>query len=415
MEWSVVDRLRDRAFRIDLILAVAVVVLCLVPIGFGVQTPGTFTIVLAALAVAVRSISPTAGLGLAWLIAVVMIHGNERPNATTVAMVLVVYSSASIGSRWELIGGLVSSIIGGGIASLYLASTGARFTVLLSGSPGQAVVALLSPIGVLGFAWLAGVTMRALRSRSDESQLRVQAETEAVQALDVAQAERLRTSMARDVHDIVGHSLAVIIAQADSTQFLDDVDRVREVTATIAETARRSLGEVREVLSGTSTSEGGDEPQDLAAVIAQVRAAGVPVEHDQRGRARALDTARAVVLRRVAQEMLTNALRHGAPGRPILFRETWRANDVVLEVDNEVLEQVSAGSGSSVSGAAGSGSSVSPSSTGELRQAAVPGTGVRGMTSRLAAIGGTLEAEAVDGTFTARARIPTPRSHQEAP
>lgn len=409
MEWSVVDRLRDRAFRIDLILAVAVVVLCLVPIGFGVQTPGTFTIVLAALAVAVRSISPTAGLGLAWLIAVVMIHGNERPNATTVAMVLVVYSSASIGSRWELIGGLVSSIIGGGIASLYLASTGARFTVLLSGSPGQAVVALLSPVGVLGFAWLAGVTMRALRSRSDESQLRVQAETEAVQALDVAQAERLRTSMARDVHDIVGHSLAVIIAQADSTQFLDDVDRVREVTATIAETARRSLGEVREVLSGTST-EGRDEPQDLAAVIAQVRAAGVPVEHDVRGRARALDTARAVVLRRVAQEMLTNALRHGTPGRPILFHETWRSNDVVLEVDNEVLERVTAGSGSSLPPPSGS-----PVSTGELRQAAVPGTGVRGMTSRLAAIGGTLEAEAVDGTFTARARIPTPRSHQEAP
>ncbi|WP_239451965.1 hypothetical protein [Frondihabitans sp. PAMC 28766] len=43
------------------------------------------------------------------------------------------------------------------------------------------------------------------------------------------------------------------------------------------------------------------------------------------------------------------------------------------------------------------------------------GTGVRGMTQRLAAIGGSLEAEAVDGTFTARARIPTPRSHQEAP
>ncbi|WP_157887502.1 sensor histidine kinase [Frondihabitans sp. PAMC 28766] len=275
---------------------------------------------------------------VAWLLAVVEIHGNERPNATTVAMVLVVYTAASIGNRWELIGGLVSSALGGAIASLYLASTGARFTVLLNGPAGQAIVALLTPLGVLGFAWLAGVTMRALRSRSDESQLRIQAETEAVQALDVAQAERLRTSMARDVHDIVGHSLAVIIAQADSTQFLDDVDRVREVTATIAETARRSLGEVRDVLSGTSTSRDADEPQDLAAIIAQVRVAGVTVQHDVRGKARALDPARALVLRRVAQEMLTNALRHGAPGRPIDFRETWRTNDVVLEVDNEVLE-----------------------------------------------------------------------------
>lgn len=406
----IAERFSSRAFRVDLLVALGVVVFCLVPLGWGVRTPGILAVTVAGIAVALRRVSPTAALALCWLLAAVQIHGNERPNATTVALILVIYSAASVGNRWELIGALVSSVIGGAIASLYLATTGARFTLLLYGSPGQAIVALLAPMGVLGFAWLAGVTIRALRSQSDESLLRLKAETEAVQALDVAAAERLRTGMARDVHDIVGHSLAVIIAQADSTQFLDDVDRLRGVTATIAETARRSLGEVREVLSGTAGSGATDEPQDLAAIIAQVRAAGVPVEHAVRGRSRALDPTRALVLRRVAQEMLTNALRHGAPGRPIAFSEIWRANDVVLEVDNEVLATapVLVASADPEPGAENDADAT-------LGRQATAGTGVRGMRSRLAAIGGGLEAEAVDGTFSARARIPVPRTtHQEA-
>jgi signal transduction histidine kinase len=223
----------------------------------------------------------------------------------------------------------------------------------------------------------------------------VQAEDTAVKAVDLAQAETLRASMARDVHDIVGHSLAVIIAQADSVQFLDDEERIRGVSATIADTARRSLAEVREVLSGTSTADADDGPEDLDAVVAQVRAAGVDLAHEVRGVRRPVDPARQVVIRRVAQEMTTNAMRHGEPGGRIQLRETWRASDVVLEVENPVARR----------GAV-------PDRSGPLGLESLRvGTGVEGMRARLAAVGGDLEAEPVDDLFTARARIPLPAAH----
>ncbi|KQQ28471.1 MULTISPECIES: sensor histidine kinase [unclassified Frondihabitans] len=383
------ERFTTLEFRVDAMAAVVIIALSLVPFGLLLNSPSVASVLLAAVAVALRRVSPRVALVLVWLMAAVQVFGNERPTVTTLALVLVIYASASVGTRNELIAGLVSSVIGGGIASVYLANTGTRFALLLYGSPGQAAATLLAPIGVLGFAWLAGLTVRAFRSRQDESILRVQAQTETVQALDLAEGERLRAAMARDVHDIVGHSLAVIIAQADSVQFLDDTDRIRQVTSTIADTARRSLGEVREVLSGTSAGSSGsaaDEPHDLTAIIEQVTAAGVVVDHVTRGTARALEPGQALVLRRVAQELLTNALRHGAPGMPIAFTELWRRDDVVLEVHNAVLAEADR-----------------PTPTGELRRA---GTGVAGMTARLAAIGGTLEAEEIDGTFMARARIP---------
>jgi signal transduction histidine kinase len=80
----------------------------------------------------------------------------------------------------------------------------------------------------------------------------------------------------------------------------------------------------------------------------------------------------------VLQEMLTNALRHGAPGNPVVVRETWRNADLVLEVENVAGDGTTAGSG----------------------------RGIDGMDSRLGALGGSFDAAVLDDVFTARARIP---------
>jgi signal transduction histidine kinase len=227
---------------------------------------------------------------------------------------------------------------------------------------------------------LLGFAARALRSQRIEAGRRVEAETEMVKALDSAEFERLRATMARDVHDVVGHSLAVIIAQADSTEFIHDEDRLRQVSATIAATARRSLLEVRQVLNGDPAAGIDDETIDLDALIEQVRESGVAIERVVRGQPRLHDAGLRLVIRRVAQEMLTNAIRHGDARQPVSFRETWRAHDVVIEVENRVGLSRNPGSGS----------------------------GVRGMRARVEGMGGMLEAEAVDGVYTARARIPAP-------
>jgi len=359
---------------------------------FDVQEAGLPVAALVVLAVVVRSALPGVGLALAWVMALAQWQLGERPGFADLALLLVLYSTARRGSRPTVILGGASAVVGGVMATIYLLHTGARYSLLTSPGGLGAMIFVAAPVLMLLLAWLTGLVVRVIRARSTESRLRVQAEDTAVKAVDLAQAETLRASMARDVHDIVGHSLAVIIAQADSVQFLDDEERIRGVSATIADTARRSLAEVREVLSGTSTAESDDGPEDLDAVVAQVRAAGVDLAHEVRGQRRPVDPARQVVIRRVAQEMTTNALRHGAAGGRIRLRETWRAADVVLEVENPVVAP----------GAA-------PDRAGPLGLDALRvGTGVEGMRARLAAVGGDLEAEAVDDLFTARARIPLP-------
>jgi signal transduction histidine kinase len=360
-----------------------------------VQEAGFLVALLALVAVVVRSVFPGAGLVLAWVMALAQWQQGERPGFADLALLLVLYSTARRGSHATAVLGAASALVGGAIATAYLLDTGARFAVLTRSSGPSGVLFAAAPVLILLIAWLCGFAVRVVRSRSTESQLRVQAEDTAVKAVDLAQAETLRASMARDVHDIVGHSLAVIIAQADSVQFLDDEERIRGVSATIADTARRSLAEVREVLSGTSPADADDGPEDLDAVVAQVRAAGVDLAHEVRGTRRAVDPARQVVIRRVAQEMTTNAMRHGEPGGRIRLRETWRTADVVLEVENPIARR----------GAV-------PDRTGPLGiESLRVGTGVDGMRARLAAVGGDLEAEPVDDLFTARARIPLPGAH----
>ncbi|PPF57480.1 two-component sensor histidine kinase [Clavibacter michiganensis] len=360
-----------------------------------VQEAGFPVAALVLLAVAVRSAFPGAALALAWVMALAQWQLGERPGFADLALLLVLYSTARRGSRVTAVLGLASALVGGAMATVYLLQTGARYSLLISPGGIGAMIFVAAPVLMLLLAWLTGLVVRVIRSRTAESRLRVQAEDTAVKAVDLAQAETLRASMARDVHDIVGHSLAVIIAQADSVQFLDDEERIRGVSATIADTARRSLAEVREVLSGTSTADADDGPEDLDAVVAQVRAAGVDLAHEVRGVRRPVDPARQVVIRRVAQEMTTNAMRHGEPGGRILLRETWRASDIVLEVENPVARR----------GAV-------PDRSGPLGLESLRvGTGVEGMRARLAAVGGDLEAEPVDDLFTARARIPLPAAH----
>lgn len=379
---------------IDAVAGLLIAGLAVVP-PVDVQEASLLVAALALVAVVMRSVLPGAALVLAWAMALAQWQLGERPGFADVALLLVLYSTARRGSRATAVLGAASALLGGAVATVYLLQTGARFAVLTQpGGPGGVIFAA-APVLALLLAWVTGLVVRAIRARSSESRLRVQAEDTAVKAVDLAQAETLRASMARDVHDIVGHSLAVIIAQADSVQFLDDEERIRGVSATIADTARRSLAEVREVLSGTSTAETDDGPEDLDAVVAQVRAAGVDLAHEVRGTRRTVDPARQVVIRRVAQEMTTNAMRHGEPGGRIRLRETWRTADVVLEVENPVARRGPAPD------------HADPLGRGALRV----GTGVEGMRARLAAVGGDLEAEAVDDLFTARARIPLPGTH----
>jgi signal transduction histidine kinase len=163
---------------------------------------------------------------------------------------------------------------------------------------------LLGEALVLLVSWAGGravnrVSLLLEETRANNETLRLQEGEAAERALV---AERLR--MARDIHDVVGHSLTVITLQAGAARRLAGTDprRAREVVDTIAAVARDGLA----ILTRGSTSGG------LDAIVARVRAAGLEVDAELADEALLGPDERVVALR-VLQEALTNVLRH-APG-----------------------------------------------------------------------------------------------------
>ncbi|MFE3034155.1 sensor histidine kinase [Streptomyces canus] len=135
-----------------------------------------------------------------------------------------------------------------------------------------------------------------------------------------------RTRVAREMHDIVGHNLSVIITLADAGTYAADVapDRGKEALRLIGDTGRQALGELRRVLGVLretgAGADGGPElsPQpgiaDLGALCATVRAAGLEVVYRTSGDAEALDDGVQLTVYRIVQEALTNTMKHAAEG-----------------------------------------------------------------------------------------------------
>ncbi|HEU4850483.1 MAG TPA: histidine kinase, partial [Terrimesophilobacter sp.] len=203
--------------------------------------------------------------------------------------------------------------------------------------------------------------------------------------------EQERNRIARDMHDVVAHSLAVVIAQADGARYAGrkDPEAVDAALTTISMTAREALGDVR-ILLGQLRHSQDEAPQpvlaDLDRLFEQFRASGLPVEFDEAGAPTPLATGAQLAVYRIVQEALTNALRHGdsAQGATVAFH--WEADALALEVTSATVE----------------------SAPGEEKAepAATPGHGLAGMTERAALVGGRLTAEQHDGSFTVSATIP---------
>ncbi|WIB60304.1 histidine kinase [Curtobacterium sp. MCLR17_007] len=398
--------LSPRSIVVDLAWALVAALVFLAPIDLELEHASLPAVAAATLAIAVRRMSPSGAMLIAVALGVVQVLGGERPSLVDIALFVVVGTVAIVGTRIEVVLAGVLSVVAGVTASLYLSRTGYRYLLLLNGPRDQAAIVLAAPALALLSVWAVGLAARAVRSQVRESVRRADAEAAAsraeevasraeavaTRAVDEAESERIRADIARDVHDVVGHSLAVIIAQADSVPFLADEARIREVSATIASTARSSLVEVRQVLGHIDGSDIGTDPASLDAIVQGIREAGVAVDHSVRGAAGSLGHETGTAARRVLQEMLTNALRHGAPGGSVTVRETWRSADLVLEVENAVP---------SAEPAVGEGLGIDPRPS-----TAGSGRGLVGMQSRLAALGGSFDAAVLDAVFTARARIP---------
>ncbi|WP_326660073.1 sensor histidine kinase [Streptomyces canus] len=135
-----------------------------------------------------------------------------------------------------------------------------------------------------------------------------------------------RTRVAREMHDIVGHNLSVIITLADAGAYATDIapERGKEALQLIGDTGRQALGELRRVLGVLRETADGppDRPElspqpgiaDIEALCATVRAAGLEVVYRTSGDVDTLDSGVQLTVYRIVQEALTNTLKHADPG-----------------------------------------------------------------------------------------------------
>jgi signal transduction histidine kinase len=201
------------------------------------------------------------------------------------------------------------------------------------------------------------------------------------------------------MHDVVAHSLAVVIAQADGARYAAATDPQAAASAlgTISTTARAALADVRLLLTQLRHSQApGPQPTlaDLEALYAQVRAAGVALRVDVDPTPRADPPAAAqLALYRILQEALTNALRHGDGGE-VSVSLAWHPERVDLTVRNPVRLAQKVGE-----------AHLNPQYVpGE--DAAGSGHGLIGMRERAHLAGGTLTAGAASGDFVVAASLP---------
>lgn len=327
--------------------------------------------------VAIGRLSPALALVAAWLGAVVQMLAGFGPLPVDIAILLVLYATAAWGSRSVLWWGFGSALSGGVVAATYMVivngvafGPGTGWDKLTAGT-----LLLVVSVLALGFAWVCGLLWRVvLRSRRTRA---AQLEAESLAA-----EEQERVRIARDMHDIVAHSLAVVIAQADGARYAAAAtpEMATDALGTIAQTARGALSDVRLLLTQLRHRQG-DGPQptlaDLEALFAQVRQAGVEprITIDPAAPGEPPGAIQLAVYR-ILQEALTNAIRHG--DGTVDVHLAWLPDRVDIRVRNTVgAEQASGG-----------------------------GHGVIGMRERAQLVGGTLQAERQDAEFVVRATLP---------
>jgi signal transduction histidine kinase len=261
--------------------------------------------------------------------------------------------------------GLVVTLVGGVVMSLR-----ASFPGVLDGF-------VLGTAVVTSYVLLAAL----LADRRVSRQARLAAlELDRDQQAEIG-AARERARIARDLHDVVAHSLAVMVAQADGGRYAapEDPAAASRALSQIAETGRDAVAQMRRLLG---VLRAGEEGADLPGLVHRLAAAGLPVELEVEGRARALAAEVQLCIHRVAQEALTNVLKHADSPRRV---------QVVLRYLDAEVELTVRDDGGGI--AAGDGH----------------GHGLAGMRERVALQSGTLHAgPRAGGGYEVRARLPTP-------
>ncbi len=246
---------------------------------------------------------------------------------------------------------------------------------------------------VLALAVVAAViaVRLALRLRAE---MRRSAALEEQRAKDAAAAHELaasteRARIAREMHDVVAHTLSVVVAQADGGRFAGRTDPEAAIRSldTIADVSRSALTEMRALLGvlreGESEAQMGPQPSltDIPSLVASTREGGLDVSFVTTGTPRPAPIGAGLAAYRIVQEALTNVLKHAGPAPKAFVQLRWEEDSLTVSIADDGRGAAARGDGA--------------------------GLGIPGMAERASAFGGTLTAgPKAGGGFLVRARLP---------
>lgn len=376
---------------------------------------------------AVRRVRPVASAAVVTAAAVLHLLAGPEFSMSLLMVPLTVYNLAANAPRSVSVAGLLLGLVGGVANGVKVWLFPAQFVTpdgLTVRSPAEPLAMVIMAIGcglVVLTAWAFGDVVRnrrlAVRALEDRAH---RLEVQSRQERELAAADE-RSHIAREMHDIVAHSLQVIISQADGARYAAAAKPALAVTAleTIGQTGRSALADMRQLLgvlretgetvagvpgvtdddarrpAADASPDGrgtrlppGRRPQprlaDLPALVETMRLSGLEVSLLETGTPRrALPAGGELAAYRIVQEALTNTLRHGGPDADAFVTLAWTARGLDLQIDDD-----------------GCGAAADPATRGS-------GQGLRGAAERTALFGGTLETGPRVGTgYRVSAHLP---------
>jgi signal transduction histidine kinase len=306
--------------------------------------------------------------------------GANSIGFAALAAVLIAAVSLGIYTRHRLVAGFLILLSASGIA--------VEYTTGRNGASSLPIPNEVLPLALLGAAYLAGNEIASRQRQADQQRERAhQLEQERAEAVAAA-AETERRHIARELHDVVAHSVSVMVVQAGAARKVmdDKPDAAREAMLAVEAGGHEAMAELRRLLG--VLSENGSEAPPLApqpgmagldALVSRVSEAGLPVELRVEGPPESLPPGVDVAAYRIVQEALTNALKYAGGARTeVVVRYTPDG----LEI--EVIDEGRIGT-----------------------PAEGIGRGLVGMQERVALFGGTVEAgKRPEGGYAVLARIP---------
>jgi signal transduction histidine kinase len=239
-------------------------------------------------------------------------------------------------------------------------------------------------LAFVAFAWATGSAVQARQRRADAlfaETVRLEVEKEEG-AREAAEDERGR--IARELHDIISHGVSVMVVQAAAAERVleHDPDAARRALQSVQDAGREARLELRRMLGLMRGGPGADlapQPglQELDGLVDRMRGSGLEVDLEVSGRPDVVPAGVALTTYRIAQEALTNALKHGAGTARL---RVCYDDDVTVEMENPAGARPDQGP---------------------------PGHGLMGMKERVELYGGTVEyGRSPDGSFRLVARVP---------